>query len=416
MKRSSEASAPTMLSRRLKAYMVRPAERSESSRRESPISTPSKRHLSLGIRRLKTSTTTSKSSCLILAIERNFWLLLNWNWNPGGSEPTKTSGNHSERYGVAMRLQLTAEGRRLRNKLVKVGFWTTGAMIVLRGCVSVFHAASWDRPSAPVTPVVSQSVGSWSPPQLISAPAEPISPRPQPVMESAPPRPVWTAMPSPRPYVPPLVGLCLAHYEITQDGPAVTWRATASGGTSDYGYSWTGSDGLTGSSDSVTMVYHTGGTKWATVTISSGSQTSRAFRSIYVQNPRTSAERPSPTPYMESAAHASTSDIRTGPTNDSPITWATRRLVATTGWEPSFRAAQRSAWQVLRERVLALPAARGGTLDDVVMRDSALAERVNHAILTYTRVTSVYHGSGGYVRVTMILELREISQVVQAEN
>ncbi|HVB20168.1 MAG TPA: hypothetical protein VNF51_02730 [Candidatus Paceibacterota bacterium] len=48
---------------------------------------------------------------------------------------------------------------------------------------------------------------------------------------------------------------------------SVTWSATASGGSGSYTYSWTGTDGLSGTSSSVSKAYTTSGLKYATTTV-----------------------------------------------------------------------------------------------------------------------------------------------------
>jgi len=53
----------------------------------------------------------------------------------------------------------------------------------------------------------------------------------------------------------------------------VTWKATATGGTEDYTYSWSGTDGLTGTYDQVPKIYTATGTKQASVLVTSGTAT-----------------------------------------------------------------------------------------------------------------------------------------------
>lgn len=53
-------------------------------------------------------------------------------------------------------------------------------------------------------------------------------------------------------------------------GENVTWYAVATGGSGTYNYSWTGTDNLAGSSQSIGRVYYTGGQKSANVIVSSG--------------------------------------------------------------------------------------------------------------------------------------------------
>jgi hypothetical protein len=59
----------------------------------------------------------------------------------------------------------------------------------------------------------------------------------------------------------------------TVNEDSVTWRANVSGGVLSYLYSWEGTDGLTGDTNSVSKIYKTTGTKYATTTVSSGNQT-----------------------------------------------------------------------------------------------------------------------------------------------
>lgn len=53
----------------------------------------------------------------------------------------------------------------------------------------------------------------------------------------------------------------------------ITWRASVTGGNGNYSYSWSGTDGLSGSGNSVDMVYSSSGTKSASVSVSSNGQT-----------------------------------------------------------------------------------------------------------------------------------------------
>lgn len=54
---------------------------------------------------------------------------------------------------------------------------------------------------------------------------------------------------------------------------SATWSTSVSGGNGTNTYSWSGTDGLTGTTSSVSKTYTTTGTKTAAVTITSGSQT-----------------------------------------------------------------------------------------------------------------------------------------------
>lgn len=73
---------------------------------------------------------------------------------------------------------------------------------------------------------------------------------------------------------PPITGgSCSATPSPATVNQNVTWSVTGfTGGTGIYTYSWTGSDGLTGTTQSVNKPYTTPGTKTAQVTITSGTQ------------------------------------------------------------------------------------------------------------------------------------------------
>ncbi|MCI0619951.1 hypothetical protein L0Y40_02890 [Candidatus Wolfebacteria bacterium] len=100
------------------------------------------------------------------------------------------------------------------------------------------------------------------------------------------------ASPPPPPPPPALVGSCVGSPNPAAVNQAVTWAASASGGTGSYTYSWSGTDGLSGTSQSVNKVYSAEGTKSATVTITSGSQSINRSCSITV-NPN-----PAPPEYI----------------------------------------------------------------------------------------------------------------------
>jgi hypothetical protein len=71
----------------------------------------------------------------------------------------------------------------------------------------------------------------------------------------------------------PLLGSCTASPAIANMDQTVTWTVTVSGGIGNYEYSWTGTDGLSGTTASVDKVYTTSGQKYATTTVKSGAKT-----------------------------------------------------------------------------------------------------------------------------------------------
>ena len=69
---------------------------------------------------------------------------------------------------------------------------------------------------------------------------------------------------------PTLAASCSVSPSTAATGQTVTWSASASGGTGAYTYAWSGSDSLTGSTQSVQKSYSTAGAKTASVTVTSG--------------------------------------------------------------------------------------------------------------------------------------------------
>jgi hypothetical protein len=99
-------------------------------------------------------------------------------------------------------------------------------------------------------------------------------PQPQPV-------PVYTPVPTPV-YQQPvyqtytngnLVAACFADRTTATIGTPVTWSVEVTGGTGQYAYSWSGTNGLAGTGASAIQSYGTTGQKNAAVLINSGGQT-----------------------------------------------------------------------------------------------------------------------------------------------
>jgi hypothetical protein len=83
--------------------------------------------------------------------------------------------------------------------------------------------------------------------------------------------------------VPALNGYCSAHRSDAYTGDSVTWRAQGvSGGNGNYTYSWSGTNGLSGSGSSVSKTYRSDGIKNATVTIRSAGKTITRECSTYI--------------------------------------------------------------------------------------------------------------------------------------
>ena len=95
--------------------------------------------------------------------------------------------------------------------------------------------------------------------------------------------PLPQPVPQPVPQTPELVVSCVAdRYDVNSD-ETVTWTANVSGGTGSYNYSWTGTEGLSGSNRIQNKTYTNSGNKTASVTVTSGSKTKTAdCGSVYV--------------------------------------------------------------------------------------------------------------------------------------
>jgi hypothetical protein len=70
--------------------------------------------------------------------------------------------------------------------------------------------------------------------------------------------------------LPPIIATCAATPAAVYTGDAVTWAAIATGGNGSYTYAWTGTDGITGTSNPLSVTYSLAGNKTAQLTIQSG--------------------------------------------------------------------------------------------------------------------------------------------------
>ena len=83
-------------------------------------------------------------------------------------------------------------------------------------------------------------------------------------------------------YVPPVMVSCTPNTYNAQTGQNVVWSAAVSGGSGNYSYSWSGTDGLSGGGNSQSRSYSSSGTKNAHVTVTSGGKSASADCSTYV--------------------------------------------------------------------------------------------------------------------------------------
>ena len=89
---------------------------------------------------------------------------------------------------------------------------------------------------------------------------------------------------------------CSANVGTARIGTNVTWSANVIGGNGNYIYSWTGTDGITSSGPTMSGFYDGTGTKYAYLTVRSGSQTAtKACGSVNITNAAVVAPRPTGT-------------------------------------------------------------------------------------------------------------------------
>ena len=86
-------------------------------------------------------------------------------------------------------------------------------------------------------------------------------------------------------FVPPLIATCQGLPNPATVNKVMSWSAFVTGGTGTYTYSWSGTDGLSGTSPGVSKTYTTVGTKNANVVVASGVQQQTATCSIEVKSP-----------------------------------------------------------------------------------------------------------------------------------
>ncbi len=84
---------------------------------------------------------------------------------------------------------------------------------------------------------------------------------------------------------PTLSGSCSVTLDTSGAADTATWSATASGGNGTFTYTWSGDEGLSGTSASVVKTYNSAGTKNGTVVITSGGQSLTKTCTVNVTGP-----------------------------------------------------------------------------------------------------------------------------------
>ncbi|MEI7513137.1 MAG: PKD domain-containing protein [bacterium] len=104
-----------------------------------------------------------------------------------------------------------------------------------------------------------------------------------PVCTTCAPPVCTTCEPIP-PVVPNISLSCSADRSNIDVDESVTWRAYASGGSGSFSYSWSGTDGLSGSGSQISKTYNSIGSKNAHVTVTSGGKTASVdCGTVYVE-------------------------------------------------------------------------------------------------------------------------------------
>ena len=114
--------------------------------------------------------------------------------------------------------------------------------------------------------VVQQPQVIYQQPQVIYQQPQVIYQQPQPIVYQQPVYQTYTNGGN-------LVAACFADRTTATVGTPVTWSVEVVGGTGQYSYSWSGTNGLAGTGASAIQSYSTVGQKNATVLINSGGQT-----------------------------------------------------------------------------------------------------------------------------------------------
>lgn len=105
-------------------------------------------------------------------------------------------------------------------------------------------------------------------PSKTPKPSESAAPTTAPTSNPTP-TPSPTNAPETTPAPSPLIVSCSAEPSEVAKDASIEWKATASGGNNSFSYSWSGDDGLSGSSEKVTKTYSSAGLKKASVKITS---------------------------------------------------------------------------------------------------------------------------------------------------
>jgi hypothetical protein len=144
--------------------------------------------------------------------------------------------------------------------------------------------------------------------------------RPSSSPSSSPsPSPSGTGSPSPSPSAANLIALCYAVPTNPYTGDPVLWTVMQTGGSGTPSYTWTGTEGLAGSSSQVQKRYANTGRKDALVSVVSGNQSVTATCNVNVSLQPTPSYSSSPNPSGSSTPTPTPTPISTGSSGSMSI-------------------------------------------------------------------------------------------------
>ncbi len=132
--------------------------------------------------------------------------------------------------------------------------------------------------------------------------------------------------------IPPLSASCAVSPSSASIGQSVTWTAFPSGGTGSYTYAWSGTDGLSGSGQTISRSYASAGQKAGSVQVTSGSQSVTVSQcgagatitsSVLPTSPTSPASPASPAPTVAIFANNTSGTIFLSAPANYILTWNT---------------------------------------------------------------------------------------------
>lgn len=136
------------------------------------------------------------------------------------------------------------------------------------------------------------------------------------------------------PYYSQLYISCVANTSYSTVGTGVSWTATVTGGTGGgyYNFNWSGTDGLNGYGQTAFIQYNYPGTKTASVTVTTGNQTTTQYCSNSVNVTGQQIYNNNNNNSLQIACYADKTSVRI----DTPVTWAVEAVGGTGNYSYSW--------------------------------------------------------------------------------